>query len=206
MSTQSTRSPDSIFLDDRDAEELEEPDVPEHEELEELEDGEDPEMLEPESGSDDYSRSSSESSETLGTSEAGEEEEESHSGASAGSSASTMCASSMCPEERTLHRLERLRETVRESKSFDDEDLAQVERVVALYAPKAARAREAREKQRRYADELRWMRAKLQERATLLDEAGIDFRAREFAPLARFFMAKQKKLSACLEGVAAQSS
>ena len=182
MSTQSSTSPESLSLDDRDAEELSD--------VEELSDEEEEEEY------SDESRTSSRWAARAGL----DDKEESESSESASSE------SSACPEERTLQRLERLRDAVRQSESFDDEDLRQIERVVAAYGPKAARAREAREKQRRYADELRWMRQKLQERATVLDEAGIDFRAREFQPLARFFMAKQKRLSACLEGVTAQGS
>tara|TARA_B100002051_G_scaffold204055_1_gene194327 strand:- start:37 stop:609 length:573 start_codon:yes stop_codon:yes gene_type:complete len=190
MSTQSSTSPESVYIDDRDREELSDAQELFDEEEEEEEEEEEHTTAE----ESDESRTSCTS---CSSRRCAEESESSESASSEGSA---------CPEERTLQRLERLRDAVRQSESFDDEDLRQIERVVAAYGPKAARAREAREKQRRYADELRWMRQKLQERATVLDEAGIDFRAHEFAPLARFFMAKQKRLSACLEGVASQGS
>ena len=157
-------------------------------------------------------------SDGMGEEEEEEEEEEaersldsdgdSHTGSSFSDSSysSTSSRSAVVEEERTFRKLVRLRDAVSDSQSFDDEDLRHIDRVVAAYAPKAARARAAYDKQRRYADELQWMRARLHERAKLLDESGIDFRATEFASLARFFMVKQTKLSACLEGVAAQGA
>ena len=101
-------------------------------------------------------------------------------------------------EEEVLYRLNCLLDNMRAAESFDDEDQTLVRSEIARYEPKARRARQVYDQQKRHANEIEWMRQALQERATILDACQLDFEG-EFAALARRLLRKHKRLESAYE-------
>ena len=101
-------------------------------------------------------------------------------------------------EEEVLFRLNDLLDNMRAAESFDDEDQTLVRSEIKRYEPKARRARQVYDQQKRHANEIEWMRQALQERAAILDACQLDFEG-EFAALARRLLRKHKRMESAYE-------